>query len=201
MVRKDQKILIKQNTPKKSKLETDPYKKPTKKQSLFIKEYMVDRNQTKAAIRAGFSMNRASATGAELVAKSNIKRLIDIEIENQNIRLEISADRTILEISRLATFDPRRMYDADGRLLTIPELDDDTAACIGGMKQTTIYPKAAHLEKKIVTEYTINNKGQALNMLKEIQKLADVTADLNPAESIEIQFVTKSARRREREVA
>jgi len=200
MVRKDQKYTDKQIKPKKSKIPCDPYKPPTKKQLLFIKEYMVDRNGSQAAIRAGYSKNGAHVTASQLINKPNIKRLLNIEQENQNIRLEISADRTLLEINRLATFDPRKMY-RDGELLTIPELDDDTAACIGGFKQITIYPKAAHLEKKIVQEFTINNKGQALKMLSEIQKLIKENADSNPAESVEIEFVTVSARRPERETA
>ena len=205
MVRKDQKILIQQNKPKKSKSDPDPNWKPTKKQALFIKEYRIDKNATAAMIRAGYSKNGAGQSGATLLKNTNIQHLIDIEQENQNIRLEISADATLREINRLAQFDPRKLYikDEQGnrRRLEIWELDDDTAACISGLEETVTYPKAAHLEKKVVTKLLINQKGPMLKLMSEIQKLVKENADANPAESVEIEFVTESARRPEREVA
>lgn len=45
----------------------------------------------------------------------------------------LNAERTKLEIARIAYFDPRRMFDKDGRPLSITELDDDTAAVVAGL--------------------------------------------------------------------
>jgi len=194
MVRKDQKILIQQNKPKKPKSDSDPNWKPTKKQALFIKEYRIDKNATAAMIRAGYSKNGAGQSGATLLKNTNIKRLMDLEDEKQHKRLELSADRTLLEINRLATFDIRRLYKVDGSLIPIPELDDDMAACVKGVEFKKI-------GKEYVKEYKIWNKEPALVMMKDIQKLVKENADANLAESVEIEFVTESARRPEREVA
>ena len=194
MVRKDQKILIQQNKPKKSKSDPDPNWKPTKKQALFIKEYRIDKNATAAMIRAGYSKNGAGQSGAALLKNTNIKRLMDLEDEKQHKRLELSADRTLLEINRLATFDIRRLYNADGSLIPIPELDDDMAACVKGVEFKKI-------GNTYIKEYKIWNKEPALTMLKEIQKLVQAETNGNPIESREIEFVTVSARRPEREVA
>jgi len=204
MVRKDQKILIKQNKPKKPRSDPDPNKKLTKKQKAFVKEYMVDRNGAQAAIRAGYSKNGSHVIASNLLSKINIKCLVDAEQENQNIRLEISADATLREINRLAQFDPRKLYikDAEGnrRRLEIWELDDDTAACISGLEETVTYPKAAHLEKKVITKLLINQKGPMLKLMSEIQKLVQAETDGNPPESVRPVYVTKSARR-EKEAA
>ena len=193
MVRKDQKILIQQNKPKKSKSDPDPNKKLTKKQLLFAKEYLIDRNKTQAAIRAGYSTKNASQSGAQLYSNIKIRAFIDNVMIDTHKRLELSADRTLLEINRLATFDIRRLYKIDGSLIPIPELDDDMAACVKGVE----FKKVGGEWKK---EYKIWNKEPALVMMKEIQKLVkENTGD--QAESQEIEFVTVSARRPERGVA
>ncbi|MCK5836885.1 MAG: terminase small subunit [Desulfobacula sp.] len=177
MVRKDQ--ISPNPTPAQNTLlaDNDPYKIPTKKQLRFIKEYMVDMNGTQAAIRAGYSKNGTKVIASQLLTKLNIKRLIDIEIEKLNIRLEITADRTIQEVARIATFDPRKLY-RNGRLLNVWELDDDTAACIGGIKHTTIYPKDKDLAKKIIVEFKIWDKNSALDKLMRIQQIGQPVSQI-----------------------
>lgn len=44
-----------------------------------------------------------------------------------------SAKRVLLEASRLATFDPRKLFREDGSPKPINELDDDTAAALAGL--------------------------------------------------------------------
>lgn len=44
-----------------------------------------------------------------------------------------SATRVLLEASRLATFDPRKLFREDGSPKPINELDDDTAAALAGL--------------------------------------------------------------------
>lgn len=44
-----------------------------------------------------------------------------------------SAERTLLEASRLALFDPRKLFRDDGSPKPITELDDDTAAALAGL--------------------------------------------------------------------
>ena len=44
-----------------------------------------------------------------------------------------SAERVLLEASRLALFDPRNLFNADGSPKPITELDDDTAAALAGL--------------------------------------------------------------------
>jgi phage terminase small subunit len=41
------------------------------------------------------------------------------------------------ELFRLASFDPRKLFHSDGTVKNIHELDDDTAACIGGVETQT----------------------------------------------------------------
>jgi len=174
------------NPPGKQKL--------TNKQIAFVKEYMVDRNGKQAAIRAGYSKKTAKEIASRLLTKVNVKELVDAEQEKCNTRLELSADRTLLEIRRLATFDIRKLYKSDGKRIPIHELDDDTAACIKGVEIKKV-------GDTYISEYKFWAKEAALKMLADIQKLVKVDSDQNPAESVEIEFVTVSARKTVKEFA
>ena len=54
-------------------------------------------------------------------------------------KLEISADRVITELSRVAFFDVRRVFNEDGTLKAINELDAETAASIAGLEHEKLF--------------------------------------------------------------
>jgi phage terminase small subunit len=106
----------------------------------FVAEYLVDFNATQAAIRAGYSAKSAKQIGSRLLTRDDVKAAIAPKREEavaeraETInRMMLTAERTRLEIARLAYFDPRKMFSKDGRPLAITELDDDTAACVAGL--------------------------------------------------------------------
>lgn len=49
----------------------------TAKQKKFCDEYLIDLNATQAAIRAGYSVKRASEVGYQLLQKTTVKHAID----------------------------------------------------------------------------------------------------------------------------
>lgn len=73
----------------------------TEKEKLFCKEYIVDRNATQAAIRAGYSKKTASAIGHENLSKPKIKKVIDKEIEARNKRVNITQEEIISDIKEV----------------------------------------------------------------------------------------------------
>jgi len=64
----------------------------TPKQSRFIDEYLVDLNGTQAAIRAGYSPNSANEQASALLAKPNIRSLVDQLMAERAARTRIDAD-------------------------------------------------------------------------------------------------------------
>jgi phage terminase small subunit len=94
-----------------------------------------------AAIRAGYSPKSAGVQACRLLKHVHVQQAIAPQREQAvQARAEavntmaLSAERTRLEIARLAYFDPRKMFDADGNPLPITKLDDDTAAAIAGIE-------------------------------------------------------------------
>ncbi len=69
-----------------------PEKKLTPKQSLFVKEYLVDLNATQAAIRAGYSQKTAGSVGAENLTKPEIASAVQEEMDKRSERTEITSD-------------------------------------------------------------------------------------------------------------
>lgn len=61
------------------------------KQEIFVKEYLVDQNATRAAKAAGYSDRTSGKIGSENLAKPEIKRAIEIELKKRQRELELAA--------------------------------------------------------------------------------------------------------------
>lgn len=100
----------------------------------FCDEYLVDFNGTRAAIAAGYSKKTAAQQASRLLSNVNIQAYLQKKKDKISTKLEISAERTLLEIARVAFSDPRNMFDEDGNLKNIKDLNDDTAAVISSIE-------------------------------------------------------------------
>jgi phage terminase small subunit len=109
-------------------------KELTKKQQVFVAEYLVDLNATRAAIAAGYSKHSAEITGCKLLRNAKVSEQISKKTAKRFEKLEITADRVLQEIAKLAFLDPRKFYDENGNLKPVTELDDETAACLASVE-------------------------------------------------------------------
>lgn len=64
----------------------------TPKQKLFVKEYLVDLNATRAAISAGYSEKTAYSQGQRLLKHVEVAQKIAERAQKQTEKLEISSD-------------------------------------------------------------------------------------------------------------
>lgn len=111
----------------------------TPKKRRFAEEYLVDLNATNAAARAGYSAKTVHSQGPRLLEDVEVKKLIAEGMAKRSQSTQITADRVLQELARVAFFDPRRLLNADGSPKSINELDDDTAAVLSGMDITEEY--------------------------------------------------------------
>lgn len=107
------------------------------KQLRFVDEYLVDLNATGAATRAGYSAKTAYQQGHELLKHPEIIAKLNERMRARAKRTEITQDRVLQEIARLAFFDLRKLYDNQGAPLAMTQLDDDTAAAVAGLEIST----------------------------------------------------------------
>lgn len=110
-------------------------KRLTRKQHMFVLEYIVDLNASAAYRRAGFRArgNSAEVNAARLLRNAQVAEAIDKAMAERAARTEITQDRVLRELARIAFFDPRRAFNDDGSLKPISEMDDDTAAAIASL--------------------------------------------------------------------
>lgn len=109
-------------------------KKLNPKQLKFCNEYLKGVSATQAAINAGYSKKTARQTGAEILTKPYIKAYIEERQAKHVEKSEITIERIQQEYARIAFFDVRRIYNPDGTLIPIKDLDDDTAAAISSIE-------------------------------------------------------------------
>lgn len=103
------------------------------KQAIFVREYLIDKNATKAAIRAGYSAKTADRIGPELLGNSCVEAAVNKALIKQQERTEVTADRVLRELAAIAFADTRKLYREDGSIKSPGELDDRTASALAGI--------------------------------------------------------------------
>src|SRR3954454_17200496 len=109
------------------------------RQRRFVEQYLVDLNATQAAIRSGYSAATANQIGARLLANVKVAAAIAEAQAARSRRTEVTADRVVLELARVAFGDPRRVMSwgpGGVKLRPSAELADEEAAIVAEASQT-----------------------------------------------------------------
>ena len=95
--------------------------KLTPKQERFVVEYLIDLNATRASIRAGYSAKTASRIGPELLGKTWVAAAISVGKKKRAAKIEITAERVLLEYARLGFSDMKEFATWGGRSVTLKD--------------------------------------------------------------------------------
>jgi phage terminase small subunit len=136
-------------------------------QERFCEEYLIDFNGTAAVIRAGYSKRSAARQAVRLLAMPHVQESLRQKKAVIKSKLQISQQRTLLEIGRLAFSDIRKAFTDDGRLKPIHELDDDTAAAIAAFDCEELFEYMDGDKSPLgqIKKYKFWDKLRALEML------------------------------------
>lgn len=93
----------------------------TDKQEMFCREYLVDLNATKAAIRAGYKEKSANRTASINMSKVDIQNRISELKHERNSRLEINADYVLRRLVEIDQMDVLDILTHDGGLKMVHE--------------------------------------------------------------------------------
>lgn len=100
----------------------------TKKQKIFVDEYLIDLNATQAAIRAGYSPDTAGSIGSENLKKPEIRARIEKAMAERSKRTGINQDRIIMELAKIALLNPKGLVNFDEATIKEDATDEDVAA-------------------------------------------------------------------------
>lgn len=167
--------------------------KLTNKQTMWCHEYLVDLNATQAAIRAGYSEDAAKQQGYENLAKPYLKAKIQSMMDLRAERLEITADKVLVELAKIGFADVREIFGDGEELLTPSQFNDNIAAAVQSIEVVTKVSEDKDGKKTVdyVHKIKMNDKKAALECLGKNLKLftdkVDVDANLSGGISISWQ--------------
>lgn len=138
----------------------------TPKQQRFIAEYLVDLNATQAAVRAGYSPRTAEAAGSRLLRNVKVAAAISEAQAARSARTQITQDRVLEELARIAFSDVLRNYvvDDDGRLALAGGAPEGASAAVASVKRKvrTFTTEDGATETSVEVEYKVWDKNTAL---------------------------------------
>jgi phage terminase small subunit len=107
---------------------------PSPRQQLFVQEYLKDLNAAAAGERAGYA--HPNMAGPRLMVNDGVKAAVAAGLARTAEASAATVERLERELQRIALADPRRLYNPDGTLKSVPELDDETTAAIASVEVT-----------------------------------------------------------------
>lgn len=161
-------------------------KKLTPKQALFISEYLIDGNATRAAIAAGAPAAGAHVAGARWLKGDKVAAAIAEAHGRRAAKLEVNAERVLAELAKLAFYDPADLFDEKGRLLPITRLDDISRAAIAGIEVET---RERGGSPSVLSKVKLADKGLNLERLGRYLKMFTDKVEHNGRFTLE-QLVT-----------
>lgn len=93
----------------------------TRRQALFVGEYLVDFNGTNAAIRAGYSPHSADRLASDTLRKPKIIEAINQAMVQREKRLQLRQDAVLLELAALGFSDITEYVDFGPNGITIKD--------------------------------------------------------------------------------
>ncbi len=144
----------------------------TDKMRQFVDEYLIDLNATQAAIRAGYSEATAQEQSSQLLARADIRALIEEAQKDRVDRVQISQDTTVNELKRIAFSDVADfvIVKEGGVIEQRPfnELKKEQTRCVKKIKQTVRTAQSSDgsiLHQTATLEIELHDKLKALELL------------------------------------
>jgi phage terminase small subunit len=105
------------------------------RKKLFVEAYITNGgNATQAAISVGFSQASAGVRGSELVKDRQVSREIADRAKAIASKYELTTELAARSIVQELRFDPANLYDAEGNLKAISDLDEDTRMALSSIE-------------------------------------------------------------------
>ena len=141
----------------------------------FCRNYVLFDNGTKAAIDAGYAEKSARHQASRLLTNDNIKaRVAELRKgmhQKADKDFNITVERVLEEYAKLAFFNPKELFDDEGKPIPIHMLKDDVAAVIAGLDIQDVYEWDDEEKCKVFVgnckKYKLTDKRSTLDSLSK----------------------------------
>lgn len=155
--------------------------KLTPKQAEFVRQYLVDLNATAAAIRAGYSERTAKSQGQRLLTNVDVSAALAAAQAEREQRTEITQDRVVSELARIAFADPRDLMEwgpSGVKLKDSADLTKEQAASVAEVSETTTKDGGSLKLKKHDKVKALELLGRHMGMFKDKVE-AEISGDVS----------------------
>lgn len=168
----------------------------TDAQKRFCDEYLIDLNATRAYKVAYLRCKKdetASVNASKLLRNTKVQKYISEKQKKIEKRTEVTQDMVINELAKIAFLDIRKLYNDDGGLKNIQDIDDDTARTIASMESLEEFDGYGEDREQIgiTRKVKLLDKTKALELLgKHLGLFSDVNVNMkNPIEVVLVDDV------------
>lgn len=143
-----------------------------------------------AAYRQAFPNSRKWSDNAVHVNASKLAAEAKVQLRAAELGAkaaaanQVTVERVVAELARLAFFDVRRLVDATGAPLSLHDLDEDTARAIAGLEVARV----GNFEVGVgeVLKFKLADKGANLERLGKFLKMFTDNVNLNVAGGVNV---------------
>lgn len=118
-------------------------------QRAFCAEYIKTGNATSSAKSAGYSEKTSHVQGCQLLKRPLIAAEIARLTGKFEKKSELTAEKILAELSRIAFFDPKDLFDENGKLLDINKMPEDARRAIAGIETDLIKGTKLRIASKL----------------------------------------------------
>lgn len=155
--------------------------KLSKKQQLFVDEYLIDLNATQAAIRAGYSVKTADVQGSRMLGNVKVQQVISEAMAERSKRTGVNQDRVVQELAKIAFLKMTDVVDHNGKIKD--DASEDDLSCIESIKyKHSDTDTGSSTEREVKTA----SKLKALELLGKHLGMWNDKLDVNIAQPIVI---------------
>ena len=174
---------IADNPPPKTTSES----KLNRRQLMFVTEYLVDLDATKAAIRAGYSKRSARQIGAGNMSKAYIRAAVDAEIEERKKRITVTGDMVIAELALIAFAGMKDFVEIDEggavRALPLDTLAEGKDRIIRKVREKRVIKSTAEGDQVLDSTYEF----ELCDKVKSLELLARHLGLLHDKQEIDVK--------------
>lgn len=157
----------------------------TEAQKRFCDEYLIDLNATRAykvAYKRCKKDETANVNGSKLLRNTKVKEYIEQKQVEIQKRTEITQDKVLKELAKIAFGDIRKLYTENGALRNIIDLEDDIAGAISGVETFEEY-EGRGLDREYIGDtkkVKMLDKTKALELIgKHLGMFKDTNININ----------------------
>lgn len=139
------------------------------RQHRFALEYLQSGNLTQAALKAGYSLTYADRQGKVLLGSPVVRTFLAEKLAHA----ELTAERTLEELRRVAFFDIRELFDDEGHLVPVKTLPAEVATAIESVEVVRTNLVSGDHQREWLHKVKASSKMAALELLAKHFRLVD----------------------------